>query len=248
MAILQRRTKAALEYLNWKDVLILTIILFSSFIFNSLSQSLNPEAFNHANVPMAAEFTSDFNWRMMGFQSVLLVVAFLYLYLRHFKFSQWTVRINAKSILLGVLLFIGISLLFDLYYGVVYHLFPQLNVDAASASDITEGNPILEKMAEIDISLILYSLLNGCYEEIFFLGICLSVAPEKRFFYFMYSLLVRYSFHTYQGTVSALAIGVLLGTAYYVLYTRMKDKNLFPFFLSHAIMDILGIGLINYFM
>lgn len=95
--------------------------------------------------------------------------------------------------------------------------------------------------------MILYSILNGFYEEIFFLGICLSVKPEERKYYFIYSLLVRYSFHTYQGNISAIAIGLLVGGIYYFLYEKMEEKNLFPFFLAHTITDILGAGIISYF-
>lgn len=90
-------------------------------------------------------------------------------------------------------------------------------------------------------------MLNGFYEEIFFLGVCLSAKLEKRMYYFIYSLVICYSFHTYQGNISALAIGFLVRGIYYFLYTRPKEKNLFPFFLAHAITDVFGAGIINYF-
>ncbi|UWH02138.1 CPBP family intramembrane metalloprotease [Corynebacterium silvaticum] len=97
---------------------------------------------------------------------------------------------------------------------------------------------------KIDASLVLFSLQNGFYEEIFFLGIFLSVAPKYRVAAFIFSLVVRTIFHTYQGLASALGIGLILGSIFYFLYTRSKDKNLYTFFLAHAICDVVGLAVL----
>lgn len=93
----------------------------------------------------------------------------------------------------------------------------------------------------------IYSLLNGVYEELYFLGICLAVKKEHIKWAVPFSLLIRTSFHTYQGMLSALGIGLLFGGLFLLVYYRSKDKNLLPFFIAHTIADIFGIGILSYF-
>ncbi|HDL2992820.1 TPA: CPBP family intramembrane metalloprotease, partial [Mannheimia haemolytica] len=102
-------------------------------------------------------------------------------------------------------------------------------------------------LREVNISTVLYAILNGFYEEIFFLGICLAVKPEYLKWAVIYSLIIRVSFHTYQGMESALGLGIWLGLIIYLLYSRSKQKNLFPFWVAHSIADILGLSLLAYF-
>lgn len=244
MNILRWRKEDKIQYLRWWDILIITIVMLGYFIWNSISSFLYLPDTNTAQIP---EFTSSANWHALIFQFVLLLLAFIYLYFRNFDFSKWKIRINLKSILIGIALFIGVALLFDLYFMLIYNIFAYPNVDNSIFYETQETNVFLSKLSTIDLSLLLYSILNGFYEEIFFLGICLSVALDKRKYYFIYSIFVRYSFHTYQGNISAIAIGFLVGGIYYFLYTRMKEKNLFPFFLAHAITDVFGAGMISYF-
>ncbi|WP_237373104.1 type II CAAX prenyl endopeptidase Rce1 family protein [Streptococcus ruminantium] len=244
MTVLDWRKKDKLHYLKWWDVLSITAIMFGYFIWSSMSAFLSLEDVNTAPL---SEFSDSSNWYALGFQLVLLFVALVYLYVRNFDFAQWKIRITIKSVFTGIALFIGIALLFDLYFMIVYNIIPYPRTDDSIFYEQQATNAFLHKLSTVNLSLLLYSILNGFYEEIFFLGICLNVAPDKKMYYFVYSLLVRYSFHTYQGNVSAIAISLLVGGIYYLLYRRMKEKNLFPFFLAHAITDVLGAGIISYF-
>ncbi len=69
-------------------------------------------------------------------------------------------------------------------------------------------------------SLIFYALLNGFYEEIFFLGICLMGNPKHAKWAFLYSLIIRCSFHTYQGLVSGIGLGLIVGIIFHLLYQK----------------------------
>ncbi|MFA9413489.1 type II CAAX prenyl endopeptidase Rce1 family protein [Streptococcus sp. E29BA] len=243
------RPKEPLKYLKWWDVVVLSLIMFGRFIQDSMMAYINLDNTATAELP---EFTSAVNWAAFWGQVPLLLLAFLYLWWRRFDFSSWPIKINLKSILWGILLFIGVAIIFDLYFMVAYSIFPPEEAlsQFSEAVQYTTStmHPFIEKLQSIDLSLVIYSLLNGFYEEIFFLGMCLSVESQHRKLIFFYSLIVRYAFHTYQGNISALAIGFMLGTIYYLLYTRMKEKNLFPFFWAHAISDMLGVGLLSYFL
>lgn len=234
------RKKRKLHYLKCWDVFLITVIMFSSFIVTSFSTFFHLTDKNMTEIP---EFTTALNWQAFIFQVILLGIAFLYLYFRNFDFSQWKITINLKAILIGIILFIGVALLFDLYFMLLSETIFDNSIFYESQNEAS----FVSSFSNIDVSLLFYSILNGFYEEIFFLGVCLSVIPKKRSYYFIYSLFIRYSFHTYQGNLSAIAIGFLLGSIYYMLYTKMKEKNLFPFFLAHAITDVFGAGIIGYF-
>ena len=97
-------------------------------------------------------------------------------------------------------------------------------------------------------SAVIYSIFNGIYEEIYFLGVCFAVQPKTLKWVILFSLLVRISFHTYQGMLSAIGIGLIFGI--YMLYTfhKSKSKNLLPFFWAYAMGDIFGLGILVYFM
>ena len=102
---------------------------------------------------------------------------------------------------------------------------------------------IVNKFLALSPLAIGYAFLNGFYEEFFFLGLMTSVKDEHKWYALAFSTLVRVSFHTYQGLVWALVIGVVYGLFYYFMYKKFI-KNLLPFFLMHALTDMFGSSLI----
>ena len=101
---------------------------------------------------------------------------------------------------------------------------------------------ILHKFMALSPMAIAYGLLNGFYEEFFFLGLMTSVSEKNKWKALAFSTLIRFSFHTYQGFLWALVIGVIYGLFYYVMYKKVV-KNLLPFFLMHALADMFGSSL-----
>ncbi len=232
-----------IKYLRWWDILIITVIMIgmgiysSNIIYFSNLQNLGVKEANSVNTV----FTLWDNLQGFFKQFIQLIAALLYLKWRNFDFSQWKFKINWKNTVFGIFLFIICGLAMDIWFIVCNYLayIPEwLMMDA---------RPLLEGKGSIfsafNMSSILYALLNGPYEEIFFLGICLSVKPEYRKQAFWYTLFIRLSFHTYQGMINALGIGVILTVVYYHFYMR-KNDNLYPYFLSHTIADIFGLGII----
>ncbi|HFI0250486.1 TPA: CPBP family glutamic-type intramembrane protease [Streptococcus suis] len=88
-------------------------------------------------------------------------------------------------------------------------------------------------------------MFNGFYEEFFFLGLLLSTDRKKRSLVLLFSTIVRTSFLTYQGLVSV--IGVPFGLFYYYMY-RNKNDNLLPYFLGHALADMVGTSFLSLFI
>lgn len=229
--------KEPLKYLRWFDILILTLIMFGRFIQTSTILYLTPQtASSEAAVDTATEgaaFSDNFTLQLF-----LLVIALAYLWLRHFDFKQLPIRFKWSVLFWTPLLFIMVGLIGDLVTTLTgeYNYFdPQL----WQYIDLLE---IFRKFAALTPMAILYGLLNGFYEEFFFLGLLTSVREQQKWWVLLYSTLIRISFHTYLGMTWALLIGVVYGLLYYFLY-KYKVKNLLPFFFMHSLADMFGSSL-----
>lgn len=218
--------------LQWWDVVIISLILFGSAIWTSTVIFLNTPT---EILEQGTTFTAMDNWIGICTIVVELGISYLYLRWRNFDFSQWKYKITLP----GTLAAVGIYLLLSMAMDVV----SIVSVGWAEATAYVGQGGFWSLLAEVDISLILFSLLNGTYEEIFFLGVCTAVPERQRKGVLCYSLLIRFSFHTYQGIAAALGIGFVIGGIYYFLY-RKKGENLYPYMLSHAFADIFGAGLL----
>lgn len=229
--------KEPLKYLRWFDILILTLIMFGRFIQTSTILYLTPQtASSEAAVDTATEgaaFSDNFTLQLF-----LLAIALAYLWLRHFDFKQLPIRFKWSVLFWTPLLFIMVGLIGDLVTTLTgeYNYFdPQL----WQYIDLLE---IFRKFAALTPMAILYGLLNGFYEEFFFLGLLTSVREQQKWWVLLYSTLIRISFHTYLGMTWALLIGVVYGLLYYFLY-KYKVKNLLPFFFMHSLADMFGSSL-----
>ncbi|RTE50663.1 CPBP family glutamic-type intramembrane protease [Actinobaculum sp. 352] len=181
-------------------------------------------------------FSVEANYGALAREFGLFLIAMLYLYLRRFDFRTWNVRFTWTTPLFACLLFLGGALLYDMYF----------LLTAPLAEKLPFPGPIGASFNEETVSRVIYGLFNGMCEELYFLGICLAVAPKHLKWVFPFSLLVRVGFHTYQGTISALGIGLVLGSFMFLAYRYSKDKNLLPFFLAHSMGDIFGLGVLPY--
>lgn len=228
--------KEKITTLKWFDIAILSLILTGHGIIYSTIQYL--DMLKNPVIPYPdLGFSPIENYQALAFLLVWLFVAFLYLLWRNFDFSVWLrkIRLTPWVPLQALGFFLLAALVMD-----VFHL---LSYEFAIPA-IPSFLPIV---ADFDLSLVLYSLLNGFYEEIFFLGICLTVKPEHQKWAFLYSLLIRFAFHTYQGLGAAFGIGILVGSLFFFLYQKMNKKNLLPFFLAHSIADMIGLSVLYYF-
>lgn len=221
-----------IKYLRWYDILFTSLILFGGAIWDStvIFLTTSPEI-----LAQGTEFTVADNLYGIATEVVELAIVFIYLKLRKFDFSQWKYKITCKSTLFAIVMFLLLSVLLDCADIIVYGW-------AETTQFVGEGG-IFYVLSEFDLSLLLFSLLNGFYEEIFFLGICTSVKDEHRIPVLIYSLIVRTAFHTYQGLIPALEIGLIIGLVYYLVY-RKKSDNLYIYMSSHALADIFGAGII----
>ncbi|OYQ81621.1 hypothetical protein B9T19_02850 [Ignatzschineria sp. F8392] len=218
--------------LTWLDLLILTGILFGSAIYQSSILYLQLSQ-NHTDIETLTTFSSSDNYGALFSQSIYLFIAIIYLWIRGFDFATLGqhIRINRWVIPQAVMIFLLAALGMDLFYLLLY-------------PDTVGSTPVPFPFSAFkEPSLILYALFNGFYEEIFFLGLCLTLRSQNLKWAFLYSLLIRFSFHTYQGLETAIGLGFLLGALLFLLYTKwLRPKNLLPFFLAHSLADIIGLS------
>jgi caax amino protease family len=230
--------KEKLKHLNFFDLIIIAAIMFGYFAIISTRLFIEglqtATAHTQSSASEGAAYSSNFI-----FQVIMLVIVLIYLLIRNFDFKSLKIRFLPSVIIWVPVLFSIVGLFGDLLTTVTgeYNYFnPEL---------IQYINPleIIRKFIALSPMTIAYGLLNGFYEEFFFLGLITSVKEEKKYYALIFSTFVRISFHTYQGITWALTIGVIFGLFYYFMYKKVV-KNLLPFFLMHALTDMFGTGLI----
>lgn len=234
--------KQSLKELRWFDILILTAIIWGNSILTSTQMWIASLSATEVVDASVSSFSSSDDWWAIGNEVKLLVIALIYLFIRHFDFKQLKVKLHWNVLLWAPAIFLGAGFLCDLAFD-VFDLFPSLTDNFTYLGYFPyydwSISSVIEKFATLSPSRVLFSLMNGFYEEFYFLGLLLSTNKTYRPWILIFSTIVRISFHTYQGLQSALIIGVVFGLFYYFMYTR-KNDNLLPFFLGHAFADMVG--------
>ena len=232
-----------LRYLKWFDILIITVLMFGEFIIRSTQQfmeSLSPStlasvAETTTNVASdGAAYSSNFTFQLM-----MLEITFLYLLIRNYDFKQLPIRFSWSVFIWVPLIFAIVGIFGD----IVTTLSGEYNYFNPQLIPFIDPMEIIRKFMSLTPMAIGYALLNGFYEEFFFLGLLTSVKEKHQWLVLVYSVIIRISFHTYQGLLWALVIGLVYGLFYYFLY-KYVVKNLLPFFLMHALADMFGSSLL----
>ncbi len=221
------------------DLCALTGIMFGPAIASSSYSLLSSQ---DSIAPTMPEFTAQDNWRALGLQSLQLAGATAYIKLRKIDLLPWNLRPTLRGIAIGLGLFAACGVLFDAAY-TAYGLF--IKCEETHTEGAVKDDDASETAAPISVSpsLIAYAVLNGFYEEFFFLVLCLSLPTKSTRLLYLYSVAARTAFHTYQGLFNAALIGAGLGTVFYLAAVRCPGQRIYPFVLAHALGDIFGVGI-----
>ncbi|MFL1732550.1 CPBP family intramembrane glutamic endopeptidase [Moraxella oculi] len=226
------------KQLYFHDIVILAVVFFGIAIYDSTLHFI--EMLNHGQVaPETLEFDAGGNWRGIATELVALVVAWGYLKYRRFDFKQLNFSFNRWTIPKTVLYVLCASVVATLYETFQYMAFPQLY----AAAEVQYG--VEEHFGMWSPSLLLFALINGFYEEVFFVGLVALTAKKHLPLAIVLTLLVRFAFHTYQGLAGALTI-TTLGVVFLLL--RRKSDELLPFTLAHSFFDLFGLTLPLYLL
>lgn len=218
-----------IKQLTFADIVILAIIFFGTSAYSSLAWyfALSQE---NQTVPENLSINDLANWQITAMQAVLLIIAWLYLRWRRFDFGVLNFKVDRYTLPLTLLLVFGAGLFADLYQFLHAFIVPE---------HYPETEQGYYQDADYTLRLIVTSLFNGFFEEIFFIGLVFTVKPQTLPKALVFSLFVRFIFHTYQGLAGALTI-TSLGVSFWLF--RRKIPVLVPFFLAHGVFDIFGLS------
>lgn len=217
--------------LNFIDIIILAMIFFGVAIISSTNQFFQLQQ-TGLSQPTTLEFTAFDNYQSIILELIYLSLAGLYLRFRQFNWKQLNFSINRYTLPMTILLIIIAGSIATIF-SYIFQIFTIIN-----SPEIVSEPPVYTP--SFGFSLILFSLLNGFYEELFFLGLIFAVQKQYLNQAIIFSLVVRFLFHTYQGLAGAMAI-TILGITF--LLFRQKTHYLIPFMLAHAFFDVFGLGL-----
>lgn len=232
-----------IKELSFVDFIVLSVIFFGYATYTSVLIYQYQNYQNFQVFPSGLlRFDDDSNIDSIIMEVVLLCLAGIYLYIRKFDFSVLRFSVDKKTVPLILLLIVLGSLFSDLVWLVSQWIFPSeesVTTTQESVYGMVEHSKS-DVFGNVTLLLVIFSLLNGFYEELFFMGLVFVVKEKSRFYAILGSLFVRFIFHIYQGVVSAMGI-MMMGLLFIMM--RRKIKTLTPFMLAHAFFDVFGLGI-----
>lgn len=170
-------------------------------------------------------FTNGDLWSIIGFELACAPLALWWLQARRFDIATLYPAPTWAGGVLGGLLYLAASLAGS-----------RLTAAFAAGGGFDPGTNMVAHAGTTLPVVIALALVNGAYEEVFLLGVLVrGLRGAGMSFAIGCSLLVRVLYHTYQGPVGTLWIGVfglVLSLAYW------RTGSLFPAVFAHVLADI----------
>jgi CAAX protease family protein len=201
------------------EFVIVVSLAFGRFILASILAIGTPELSTYSNQALISVVVTE-----------LLNFAFLawFLHLRGWTLEKFGLRVTVKTTAGGILLAAATVALF--YF---------VQIVGSHGIDMVAAQNLYPKVApKVDLQLVLLgSVVNGAYEEIFVAGYVITVLAGARGIWIAVNVStgIRLLYHLYQGTLGVLTI-VPMGLLYGYLYVR--TKRLWPLVLAHILVDI----------
>lgn len=218
--------------LSFADIVVLSVIFFGLPVYSSTVVYFQLQQ-NGLSQPETFSINELASYGTMLSSALSVAAAWLYLRWRKFDFGTLDLRVNRYTLPLTLLLVVCAGAAADVFQILHNMIVPE------DYPDDPEG---MYESLRLTPELVVTSLFNGFFEELFFMGLVFAVAPKTLPKAFAYSLLVRFLFHTYQGLAGALTI-TTLGISFFLL--RRKIPYLVPFFLAHGVFDMFGLSLLG---
>ena len=203
------------------ELFIVMILGFGLFIYSSTRGFfVVNSSYNHS---WTYKFTSQGNFSLVIYETIALLVILYILKIRNWTLSDFNLEFTFKLIWIGILLIF----IRNIIGNIGYKLLELVNViDKSSTEHVQFG---LESNW-ISISLII--IINSIYEEVLLIGYFFKRLEKYHpVIVIGFSMLIRLSYHTYQGWMSLFSIiplGLVFGYYYY------KYKKLWPLIIAHG--------------
>ncbi len=210
-----------------QEFLIVFTLAFGLFIFFSTRFSiLSFQLEHHGSVTTSA--TNKSYYFTLTYE--LLAISFLWYFL---KLRNW--KIDDFNILLSLKL-IGVGILLYLINNVMLYLISQIPLNFSSSNSPALYQLDFKTTAKFSIIVLSSVVIHPFYEEIFLIGYLGKWFKDQNPSKFIFtSLIIRISFHTYQGVYGVIGVTVL-GLIFSIYY--LKYKNLTPVIFAHALYNL----------
>ncbi|WP_289053427.1 CPBP family intramembrane glutamic endopeptidase [Carboxylicivirga marina] len=203
----------------------LIIVLFFGFAF----------IIYNSTIAILYDYTSDEilvsnngNYILTLYQIITLAIIGVYLKYRGWKLSDFNLGFKFRMILIAILLFYFTNLLINISSGITGFVNPEL---------FNPGNNPEYTLNANWISLSMILVINSIYEESLLIGYLFKRLEKLNpIVVICFSMLIRLSFHTYQGWLMLFTI-IPMALVYGIYY--WKFKRLWPLIIAHGIHNLL---------
>jgi len=205
------------------DILLVTTLCFGWFILGSIAAVVS----GFPDEP----FTDSALYGIIAAELIFGAAALGYLRLRHYDLAQLKPTPTVMGSLAGLVLFLAATIIAAAFEGLF------MGGDASR-------QPIDQMVSDATLSLlpiVAVSVINGLYEETFLLGFLQrALEGHGAAFAIGASLLVRMSYHLYQGPAGAFSI---LGFGAVLSLYFLRTRKLWPVVFAHILADLLSFTL-----
>ncbi|MDX2220499.1 MAG: CPBP family intramembrane glutamic endopeptidase [Burkholderiales bacterium] len=202
------------------DLAAITTICFGYFIVSSFDAVMN-------GFP-SARLTEEALLGLVVYEVAMGSLALAFLWMRHYPLMRLVPRPSGASGVRGILLFL------------VAMSAAWLSMALFPADQRAQHTALFEGEAIPLYAVLLLSVVNGLYEEVFLLAFLQhELMRHGVSFAIGASLLVRVLYHTYQGHVGAVAV-LVFGLVVAIYYARTGE--LWPPVLAHMLADVAALA------
>lgn len=201
---------------------IVVLIAFGYFIVGSLLSIINPSP----NAPISEVHLRS----LLIYESVVMLTLWKFLSLRGWKLRQVGLVPAVRETIIGLGLAIVAYVTYAVIWAVSSRLVPGLEEQA--------GSLVAPSLSLVTVLIV--SVLNPVFEELFVCGYVIAVLKKSRSISFAVNVSVgiRLAYHLYQGAVGVVSI-IPLGFIF--AYWFAKTGRLWPVVVAHGIFDFLGL-------
>ncbi len=205
------------------DLAVITAICFGLFIFSSIQAVMQGLPEHHVNDSQLGG--------LIALECATTLVALIYLRARGHDLRSLLPAATLPGVVIGGGLYL-LTLLLAL---------PAESLLAAVVPALRETPNALHPTGVSPLMILAVSLVNGLYEEAFLLGFLQAgLARADTHFGVGMVLLIRLSYHLYQGPGGALFV-IIFGAV--VGYYYLRTGKLWPAVVAHMIGDVVGLTL-----
>lgn len=213
-----------------EEVILVLVVIFGKYIYTSHQNFISNYIIGSNNEPIIYTYSNAIFINILFYQVLFMILIFSFLKMRDWNvfdlFKGWSFR----QVISGIIVFL-------IYYGIFYLWYILSNkINIIGHEDLPKLE-VLESTS-FTLSLITMAIVNVLYEEIFLLGYLGSRLKKIGLTgFFIISLLIRISYHTYQGSAGMLMIAIFGGicTIFYIKYEKIM-----PILIAHSLLNILA--------